>query len=283
MEKSRIHTAALAALLLAGSGAASAADWSDTSLSYRYGQDFHEPFVLNADGSAKNISKNIYTLQHADGYKYGTNFFNVDLLQSSSADPAVSGGGAQEAYVVYRNTFDLAKISGKDMKFGVVRDIGITAGFDWNTKNDVGYSSKKRMVVLGPDLSWDVPGFLDTRLLALWESNDPTGITSRYEYKTHPALETVWGIPIGSLPLSFGGYLEIIAPKGHDEFGNSTKTETNFDGKLMLDVGAVAGMVKDTFKLGFEYQYWKNKFGNTTSGDAGALAKTPMIRAEYHF
>jgi len=283
MKKSRIHTAVLTALLLAGSGAASAADWSDTSLSYRYGNDFHEPFVLNADGSAKNISKNIYTFQHADGYKYGSNFFNIDLLQSSSADPAVNGGGAQEAYVVYRNIFDLAKITGKDMKFGAVRDIGITAGFDWNTKNDVGYSSKKRMLVLGPGLMWDVPGFLETRLLALWESNDPTGIATRYEYKTHPALETVWGIPIGSLPLSFGGYMEIIAPKGHDEFGNQTKTETNFDGKLMLDVGAVTGGVKDTFKVGFEYQYWKNKFGNTTSGDPGALAKTPMIRAEYHF
>jgi hypothetical protein len=53
----------------------------------------------------------------------------------------------------------------------------------------------------------------------------------------------------------------------------------------MLDVGSVAGGPKGTFKVGLEYQWWKNKFGNDASGPAGsgAFAKTPMIRAEYHF
>ena len=38
------------------------------------------------------------------------------------------------------------------------------------------------------------------------------------------------------------------------------------------------------FKLGIEYQYWKNKFGNSASiAGPGSFAKTPMIRAEYHF
>jgi hypothetical protein len=32
---------------------------------------------------------------------------------------------------------------------------------------------------------------------------------------------------------------------------------------------------------GFEYQYWKNKFGNDHNGPAGsgAFARTPMIRS----
>ena len=68
-------------------------------------------------------------------------------------------------------------------------------------------------------------------------------------------------------------------------FGADTKAETNFDGQIMLDVGSVMGGAKGTFKLGVEYQYWKNKFGNDSSGPAGsgAFAKTPMVRAEYHF
>jgi hypothetical protein len=77
----------------------------------------------------------------------------------------------------------------------------------------------------------------------------------------------------------------VIAKKGTNEFGGPTATETHFDGAIMYDVGAAVGGPKQTFKLGFEYEYWKNKFGNPASGPAGpgAFAKTPMIRAEYHF
>jgi nucleoside-specific outer membrane channel protein Tsx len=282
-----LKSVAVSAALLAASGAATAADWSDTSISYRYGTRFREP-VISSD-----ISKNIVNLTHASGYKYGSNYFSADLLMSDNKDPAGAGSsnGAQEAYVLYRNTVDFGKVSGKDLKWGIVRGWGGTVGFDWNTKNDAGYNSKKRMVVLGPTVMFDVPGFLNVSLLALWESNAPYNTftstsTPRYTYKTHPMLSAAWGIPIGSLPLSYEGFFNLIAPKGRDEFGNSTKTEINFDSQIMLDAGAVVGGPKGTFKVGFEYQYWKNKFGNDNSNPFflnGATAKTPMIRAEYHF
>ena len=51
----------------------------------------------------------------------------------------------------------------------------------------------------------------------------------------------------------------------------------------MYDLSGIGGLGKNTFKIGAEYEYWHNKFGNTTSGDKGATASTPMIRAEYHF
>jgi hypothetical protein len=286
-----LKCAAMAAALVAASGAASAADWSDTSISYRWGNRFRDPT------NAGNIAKNIYNLSHVSGYKYGTNFFSVDLLQSNKDDPGTGSDGAQEVYVSYRNTLDFGKISGKDLKWGIARGWGLTGGFDWNTKNDGGskgtaapfpYASKKRMLVLGPTVMFDVPGFFNLSVLALWESNDPTGNPhpGRYYYKTHPVLTGGWGIPIGSLPLSYEGFFNIIAPKGADEFGSSTKTEINWDSQLMLDLGAVAGGPKGTFKLGLEYQYWKNKFGNDNSNpffQGGAKASTPMIRAEYHF
>lgn len=80
--------------------ASHAADWSDTYLGYRYGTKFAEPFNPN------DIAKNIFNLNHASGYKYGSNFFNVDMLLSDEKDPAGAGStnGAHEVYVVYRNT-----------------------------------------------------------------------------------------------------------------------------------------------------------------------------------
>jgi nucleoside-specific outer membrane channel protein Tsx len=265
----------------AWAGSAAAAEWSDTYLGWRYGNKFREPF------NSQNISKNILNFSHVSGYKYGTNFFNVDMLMSDSKDPSspLGGAGAQEAYAVYRNTVSLAKVTGKDYKYGIVKDVGGTFGFDWNTKNDAGYASKKRMLVLGPTVMIDVPGFLSISVLALKESNAPLGHPDRYSYKTHPMLATGFGIPIGSSGFSFEGFALFIASKGKDEFGAQTKPETNIDAQIMYDVGAATGGPKGTFKVGLEYQWWKNKFGNDASGPAGsgAFAKTPMIRAEYHF
>ena len=70
-----------------------------------------------------------------------------------------------------------------------------------------------------------------------------------------------------------------------DEFGGDTAAETNIDMQLMVDASAIVGAAKNTFKVGLEYQYWRNKFGNDHKGPAGkgAFAKTPMVRVEYHF
>ena len=276
----------IALTLLAACGcAAHAADWSDTSIGYRYGTKFAEPF------NNKDISKNIVNLTSASGYKYGKNFLNVDLLMSSDADPSSAGAksGAHEAYVVYRHTLDLGKVMGQSFAAGPVRGLGATAGFDYNTKTDAGYNSKKRMVVAGPTLMLDVPGFLDVSLFALWESNAPYSTfsqtaTPRYSYKVHPMLTAAWGIPFNvGIPLSFEGFANFIGSKGKNEFGGDTASETNIDMQIMYDLSAAVGAGKNTFKVGVEYQYWKNKFGNSDHGNPGATAKTPMIRAEYHF
>ena len=155
-----MRATALAAATLC-SIAAQAADWSDTYIGYRYGTDFAEPF------NSKEISKNILNFNHVSGYKYGSNFFNADLLLSDENDPSSKGAssGAQEVYVVYRHTLDLAKATGKDFKFGPVRGMGAVVGFDFNTKTDAGYNSKKRMLVAGPSFMMDVPGFFEHRTI----------------------------------------------------------------------------------------------------------------------
>jgi hypothetical protein len=53
--------------------------------------------------------------------------------------------------------------------------------------------------------------------------------------------------------------------------------------QIMYDMSAAVSAPKNTFKVGVEYQYWKNKFGNPDTNNPGATAKTPMVRAEYHF
>lgn len=279
-----LNTLLTALVLLAASGA-QAVDWSDTALSYRYGTRYAEPF------NPADIHKHIVNLSHVNGYAYGKNFISADLLLSDKNDPdsAGSGSGARELYVLYRHTLDLGKVTGRDFKAGPMRGLGLTAGFDVNVKHDAGYNSRKRMLVAGPTLNLDVPGFLDISLLALWESNAPYNgfanrATPRYDYDVHPMLNAVWAIPFtAGVPLSFEGYVNFIGSKGRNEFGAATKPETNLDMQIMVDLSAAVGAARNTFKVGLEYQYWKNKFGNSDQGNPGATARTPMLRAEYHF
>jgi len=283
----------VAAIVLAAgaaglAGTAGAADWSDTSLGYRTGTRFAEPF------NANDIRKHIVQLNHVSGYRYGTNFANLDVLLSDKTDPSSKGAasGAQEFYVVYRHTVEWGKASGAPLRFGPLRDAGLTLGFDVNTKNDAGYNSKKRMLVAGPTFMFDVPGMLNVGLYGLWESNAPysgyTGVaTPRYRYDTHPMLGVVWAFPLASSRLSFEGYANLIGAKGKNEFGRDTATETNIDMQLMLDVGTFFDARPKRFRAGVAYQYWKNKFGNKFGNDGrtipGATASTPMLKAQYHF
>jgi nucleoside-specific outer membrane channel protein Tsx len=273
--------------LLASAAQVKAQDWSDTSVSWRYGSRFAEPF--NPD----HIDKHIVALTHASGYKYGSNYFNLDWLKSDSNDPRSLGSsaGAEEAYLLYRHTLDIGALLGRELRLGKVKGVGLTAGFDLNTKSDVGYNSRKRMLVVGPTLMWDVPGFLSTSILLTRESNAPSGafapisdVRGRYKYENHPMLNLSWGIPL-SERWAFEGYANFIAEKGLDETGNPTGAETNIDMQLMYDVGAHFGHKKNRFRVGLEYQFWNNKFGNTraTTGGRGQRASTPMIRAEMHF
>lgn len=287
MSKSRLSTTAkglgAAALvggsMLVASVPALAAEWSDTSINYSYGTKFREPF------NPSDVAKNRVGLVHVSGYKYGTNLIVANFLMSDSKDPG-SGttAGAQEVYAFYRNTVNLGKVTGKDYKFGWVKGVGVTFGFDVNTKNN-GYGSKKREFVLGPTLMMDVPGMLEVSLEVSKESNAPNGVPARYTYKTFPTLDVAWGIPLGGSGFSFEGFALFLGAKGNDEFGAATKAETHIVPKLMYDLSGAMGTSKGTFKVGLEYEWWKNKFGNDASGPAGsgAFAKTPMIRAEYHF
>ena len=155
----RIQTLAAAGALLAMPAAGQAATWSDTFVGYRYGSDFREPT------NTKDVDKHVLQFTHASGYSVGQNFVNLDVLQSDKADPASGGAsGATEFYLTYRHQVHLGKAFDRSFAFGPVKEVAVTAGFDLNTKNTA-FSPRKRLVVLGPTLKFDVPGFLDVSLL----------------------------------------------------------------------------------------------------------------------
>ncbi|ART79069.1 hypothetical protein [Oceanisphaera avium] len=265
----------------------SAANWSDTFVGYRYGSNFTEPY------NDSKIKKNVLGLTHASGYDYGQNFFNVDLLQSNSQDPANGddkgeGDGAFEAYVTYRHQLHLGKVFDADMSFGPVKEVALTAGFDANTKNTE-FAPRKQMLVVGPTLKFDVPkGFVDFSVLYAHErnhSNSGTPLVSKdVTFNDYTIYNLTWGVPfdLGAVPMKFQGFGNWATPKGQ-----GTTDERLVRTSLMVDVGQLAFNKDNTFWLGVGYEYWRNKFGNDVksfpNGDKGLDTDAFTVNAEWHF
>ncbi|WP_108445632.1 hypothetical protein [Halomonas denitrificans] len=280
--------AAGAALCLAvASLSAQAATWSDTAIGYRYGTQFQEP------GNSNDVAKHVLQFTHASGYALGQNFVNLDLLQSDSADPARnSDEGATEAYLVYRHQLHAGKVFDAPLAFGPVKDVALSGGFDLNTKN-TNFAPRKRQLLLGPTLKFDVPrGFLDLSLFYSHEWNHcgldfPDSCSSQgnendISFDPYYQLNLAWGLPFeaGALPMKFQGFFNLNGEKGEDYVGEETAAEQLMRTSLMLDAGQLAGMGENTLWVGAGYEYWRNKFGNQDK--PGVDTDALMFQLEWH-
>jgi nucleoside-specific outer membrane channel protein Tsx len=295
MKKSVLTILGLAALATLP---AAAADWSDTYLGYRTGNNFREP------GIEASIQKQIITLDHVSGNSLGSNFFNVDMLKSDSNDPinnaaAASPKGAQEVYVAYRNNLSFSKMTKSKVAFGPVTDVEWTTGFDWNSKNTE-FAPSVYKLILGPTLSFKVPGFLTVGLQYYkeWNHNSFGGFNggnNNVVFDGTYQVNVAWGInaPIGPVPGKFKGFAAFTGPKGKDGSTVQTKLETLIDAYWMADISSLLGAKKGTWQLGPGVEYWNNKFGDPTFSKyadvnvAHAVANprtlTTMVSIEYHF
>jgi hypothetical protein len=288
MLKKSLLALTVVGLALAAKPAQAELQWSDNAFQLSYGTTYREPF------NTKDIAKTTVTYTHVDGYKWGSNFLNIDGLYSTSGQGddlqglnAVPSAGAFEVYVVYRNTLSLNKITGsKTFEIGpVVRDVGIVVGVDVNTKNHA-FSSRKIMPIGGVGLSFNVPGFLNLELLANkeWGVNGIAGRSTSFDVT--PTIAASWGIPVYG-PVSFEGWASVNFPKGNGGItGGDTGTEIHAVPKLMVDVGQLLG--SKGYQIGVGFEYWQNKFGskdgNGTNEDptGGSFAKTVFGEIAIH-
>jgi hypothetical protein len=256
--------------------------WNDTFIGYRVGSNFHYP------GVPDKVTQNIGYLTTTGGFKFGSYAFNVDYLVSNSANPEVGGpsaGGAQEVYSVGRVTLSASKIFGKQINIGgVIRDVGLTGGYEFGAKNDA-YAQRARMVVFGPTVEFALPrGFWNLTAGFRTESNHNgiVGVDVHYNAAWH--VESTWLYPfrVGPVPLMFRGFASVTGPKGKDGFGVQTTTEFLTRAALLADVGSFVGHPRTVY-VGVGYEYWYHMYGSPTRETVSTITSVPMFQAEIHF
>lgn len=226
----------LAALFAWTTHAASAADWSSTNVQLLHGTKYAD------DGGIDDKKKAVFTFEHANGWKYGDNFFFLD-----TSNPDARG---TSHYAEFSPRLSLLKLAGGAEMKGLVKDV-LIAG-TWEQGDGV------RAYLVGPGLALNLPGF------AFADIN----LYARKSYRDFVAdqTDTGWQVTIDwLLPFELGGAkfaFEGFADYAWGEKGGTVPKENNLVAgpRFLIDVGNFLG-APGKVQAGVEYQVWRNKFG----------------------
>ncbi|NIB40948.1 hypothetical protein HBA55_15200 [Pseudomaricurvus alkylphenolicus] len=269
----KTKTTLTALTLMTCASALQAADWSSTEVHFQHG-NLQKAFQ-GGGSESETGGTNILTLQHASGWKYGDNFFFIDHLNygRTDAEKASGSGTDDELYGEWYSNFSLGKITGKDLSFGPVKDIGLIAGFNFAQEVDTLY------YLPGVRFALNLPGFAFANLDVtsyIQDGEDKFGVDA--ESNTY-MIDFNWAYPfkIGNTSWSLEGHVEYIA--GSDitingaDFGAERESWILAQPQLRLDLGEVLFDNKGKLFVGLEYQYWNNKLGdaNTDESEVQAL------------
>lgn len=214
-------------------------DWTNTEIQYLHGSNYQQPFNSNA------IGQSIITVTHSDGWKFGRNFFFMDTLFTENGQPSQT-----DVYGEAYSSLSLGKILGKDLSFGIFKDVNATIGVNAgerldNSKSDV------RIALYGATIDFNLPFFAFFTVDIL--NHVPLEPTMQ---GASVQITPVWNLPfsIANTKWSFEGFLDFIGSKNNASYNVLTQPQ------LRLDVGDLVGE-SGHFYAGIEYQYWHNKYG----------------------
>ncbi len=270
-------------VLAANTAAVQAEDWSATEIHVQYGN--LEKAFQGGGGEAETDGTTIITFQHAGGWKYGENFFFIDHLNYGKTNVEQQRGSHSddEFYGEWYSNFSLGAITGSELKFGPVKDIGLIAGFNFAAEVDTLY------YLPGVRLALDIPGFafanLDiTAYIQNGSSAPADGVSIREDDAFMVDFNWAYPFKIGGTSWSIEGHIEyidgadqdvrIVTPGGIINDSGARESWILAQPQLRLDLGEAIGGQAGQLYVGIEYQYWDNKLGdkNTDESVVQALA-----------
>jgi nucleoside-specific outer membrane channel protein Tsx len=215
-------------------------EWSTTEIQYLHGDGYQMPKNSN------DVSRSILTLSHADGWALGRNFFFMDTLISEQGEAS-----QVNLYGEFYSYLSLSKMTGKNLSYGLFKDLNLTAGVNAGENLDAN-SSGTRILLYGFTIDFNLPGFkLLTVDFLRHDILEPVSFESSWQ------ITPVWKFPftLFGTHWSLEGFADFIGPKGPNYAGNVLAQP-----QIRLDLGDFFGIGNSLF-VGVEYQYWNNKYG----------------------
>ncbi|MCF5054215.1 outer membrane protein OmpK [Pseudomonas sp.] len=252
----------LAGSLLAG-GQAVAGDllqWQNNSLTYLWGKSF----TVNPQ-----IQQTV-TFEHADAWKYGDNFFFLDrIFYNGKEDGNV---GPNTYYGEFSPRLSFGKILDKDLSLGPIKDVLLAFTYEFGEGDNESY-------LLGPAFDLNIPGF-DYFQLNFYQRQTEGNRPGDGVWQITP----VWSytIPVGSSDILIDGFMDWVTDNDKNARG-TYHANLHFNPQVKYDLGKALHWGDKQLYVGFEYDYWKNKYGIEDTGAFKTTQDTASFLVKYHF
>lgn len=203
--------------------------WSDNSFSLLSGFEHVEPDDASSD-------QRVLTFEHASGHDWGEFFMFFDRTHYQK-----QSGDNNATYGEISPDLSLSYVSGSQLSYGPLKDVFISGNYE--------YADNFDNYLIGVGASWDIPAFKYAKSMLYYANNELT--------ENDIQLTLVWGyqLPIDAVEVSFDGFMDWSSGE------SDHASELHFNPQLLVNVSPLIGLTKNTLQAGFEYSYWRNKYG----------------------
>jgi nucleoside-specific outer membrane channel protein Tsx len=220
---------------------ADAEEFSMTNLQLLRGEPFYDtPYGTHTESG----SMDTLTLEHFGAWKYGYNYFFIDLYHGEFVGSGISGQTVR-SYAEWETQISLGKLTGRPRLNGIFKDVFLCAQLD---RGGNGFYAN----LLGGGAYFDV-GEKNLLTLGAYFRKD------KYNTLTYQ-FTPFWYFPffVSKLRFVFTGYADFI---GTDTLG----MDFNAQPQLLLDLGVLFGWSEESLLLGSEWFLHRNRSTSTSA------------------
>lgn len=230
--------------------------WQDNSLTYLNGIDF----------KVDPPKQQTLTFEHASGWSIGDLFFFVDGIKYNTKATNGAGDG-HSFYGEFSPRLSFGKISGTDLSFGPIKDVLISATYEFGEDDSESY-------LIGPAVDLNIPGFDYFQLNTYLRTPD-----GKRDGKNVWQITPVWSytIPVGNSDLVIDGFMDWVVDNDKSYHAN-----LHFNPQIKYDLAKGLGLGKK-FYVGVEYDYWSDKYGIKDSESFTTNQSAISLLVKAHF